>query len=418
MDLRVTPAALRGSFTAPASKSASHRALIAAALAKGESRLSCLADNDDIAATAAAMTALGAHIRREGDAALVCGIMNASAAAEINCRESGSTLRFLLPVAAALGTEAAFFGEGRLPNRPIEMLLSGLRQNGINDDYAGTLPFTIHGALRGGRFEIDGGVSSQFITGLLFALPLCETDSQIVIRGRLESKPYVDMTLDTLRRFGVQASPTQTGYLVKGGQEYRPASLRVEGDYSGAAFLLAAGAIKGDVTCTGLEKDSLQGDRAIVALLERFGAGITADANAVRARSAPLRGITIDAADIPDLVPILGVTAAFARGRTVITGAKRLRMKESDRLQTVRALINGLGGSAEETEDGLVIEGEHPLTGGEAQSFGDHRIAMAAAVAALGCGGPVIIRGAECAAKSYPRFYEDLGKLGGSCDVV
>ncbi|MFA9380226.1 MAG: 3-phosphoshikimate 1-carboxyvinyltransferase, partial [Acetanaerobacterium sp.] len=203
MNIRVYPAQLSGTFSPPSSKSASHRAVIAAALARGESQIEALADNNDITATANAMCALGAQIARQGRTAMISGITRACTQAQLRCGESGSTLRFLLPVAAALGVTATFHGEGRLPGRPIDMLLKELRKNGVSDDYEGSMPFTVRGRLRGGRYEIDGSVSSQFVTGLLFALPLCEDDSQIVLRGRLESRPYVDMTVSVLSRFGV-----------------------------------------------------------------------------------------------------------------------------------------------------------------------------------------------------------------------
>ncbi len=413
MKLLVYPAALDGSFTPPASKSASHRAVIAAALAQGESRIRSLAHNNDITATVDALAALGAYINRQNEPALVHGISPAAKQAEIDCGESGSTLRFLLPVAAALGVTATFHGKGRLPHRPIDMLLKQLRKNGMTDDYAGTMPFTIGGRLRGGRYEIDGSVSSQYVTGLLLALPLCEEDSLIVLRGRLESRPYVEMTLEMLRRFGISITETQTGYLIPGRQHYQPCDLTVEGDWSGAAFFLCAGAIGGRVTCKGLDPDSLQGDRKIAALLARFGAQVAHKNGALTVSHAPLSPLTIDAADIPDLVPILAVTAAFAKGDTVIHGAQRLRIKESDRLLAVERLLTALGGRVTQTEDGLIIHGGTRLLGGEIGSFGDHRIAMAAAVAALGCENPVTIHGAECVDKSYPAFFAQLTALGG-----
>ncbi len=418
MDIRVYPAALSGAFTPPASKSASHRAVIACALSGGTSHISSLANNDDILVTQRAMTALGAHIELCGQTTVIQGITHPQKRALVYCGESGSTLRFLLPVAAALGVTAIFDGTGRLPSRPIDLLLKELRKNGVSDDYNGTMPFTISGRLRGGRYEIDGSVSSQFVTGLLFALPLCEEDSQIVLRGRLESRPYVDMTVTLLRRFGIKIAETQSGYLVPGGQRYTPCDLTVEGDWSGAAFFLAAGAVGGNVSCRGVDFASMQGDRAITSLLAAFGAKVAQSGDTVTVGAAPLSAVTIDATDIPDLVPILAVTAAFASGDTVITGAQRLRIKESDRLHSIERLLTGLGGRVTQTEDGLIIHGAAALTGGEADSFGDHRIAMAAAIAATRCDKPVVIRGAECVSKSYPQFFTHLTALGGRCDEL
>lgn len=418
MDLRVYPGILSGTFCPPASKSASHRALIACALARGDGHIRALAQNDDLSATQSALAALGAQIAPEEDGVSVCGIEQPAPQAVLNCGESGSTLRFLLPVASALGVCATFTGTGRLPNRPVDMLLKELRKNGCIDDYAGGMPFTVRGKLRGGRYEIDGSVSSQFVTGLLFALPLCEEDSQIILRGRLESRPYVDMTLAVLRRFGIKITETQTGWLIAGEQRYTPCALTVEGDWSGAAFFLAAGALGGTICCEGLDPASVQGDRAAAELLAKFGARVTQDGKTTVVDSHPLSCIDIDASDIPDLVPVLAATAAYAKGDTVITGAARLRIKESDRLASTKRLLEGLGGRVTLTDDGMVVHGGLPLRGGEADSCGDHRIAMAAAIAALGCSGPVVIRGAECVSKSYPRFFEQFHALGGRYDEL
>ncbi len=411
MDKIVHPSIISGHFTAPSSKSASHRAVLAAALAKGESRLENLAENDDIAATVQAASALGASILRQGGGAVVHGIEHPPEHAQITCKESGSTLRFILPVAAALGVNAVFHGEGRLPSRPIHLLLDELCKHGITTDYAGTMPFGIAGRLQSGVYTINGGVSSQFVTGLLFALPLLGGDSEIVIEGRLESKPYVDMTVSALRSFGVEVAEAPTGYFVKGGQHYTNCTMYVEGDYSGAAFMLAAAALSGEVRCEGLTEHSLQGDRAILPLLQRFGAQVVQDAGGVTVKAGPLSGIEIAAADIPDLVPVLAAVAACAKGTTIIKGAARLRIKESDRLTAVAQMLGGLGAEIAQTDDGLIITGKPALAGGEAQSFGDHRIAMSAAVAALKCTSPVTVKGAECVSKSYPNFFEDLSTL-------
>lgn len=408
MDKIVHPSSVSGRFIAPSSKSASHRTVIAAALARGESRIGGLAVNDDIAATIKACEALGARVEHSGDNVRVSGIIQPLKNARIDCGESGSTLRFMLPIAAALGVNAVFTGEGRLPSRPIHMLLDELCKNGMKTDYAGDMPFGINGTLNSGTYTIGGGVSSQFVTGLLFALPLLNGDSEIVIEGRLESKPYVELTVSTLKAFGITIEERATSYFVKGNQKYTNNNIRVEGDYSGAAFLLAAAALVGEVGCEGLREDSLQGDRAILPLLERFGAQVSRQSGRITVKQGRLSGIEIDAADIPDLVPVLAATAAFAEGTTIIKGAARLRIKESDRLAAVSAMLGGLGTEISQTDDGLIITGKPELSGGEAQSFGDHRIAMAAAVAALRCKNPVVIHGAECVRKSYPDFFEVL----------
>jgi 3-phosphoshikimate 1-carboxyvinyltransferase len=272
--------------------------------------------------------------------------------------------------------------------------------------------------LKPGRYTLDGGVSSQFISGLLFALPLLGGDSELYLTGRVESAPYIALTLDMLEQFGVKADAFEAGYRIPGGQKYRsPGTVRVEGDWSNAAFWLGAGAIgpKGEpLACTGLELSSRQGDRAITGLLRRFGARVEENGSTVTVFGGPLRGTDVDARDIPDLVPILAVVAAAAEGETRIYGAARLRAKESDRLNTVTALLTALGAEARETDDGLFITGGSALTGGEASAGGDHRIAMAAAVAATVCAGPVTLRGGQAVNKSYPGFFADFRALGGT----
>jgi len=311
-----------------------------------------------------------------------------------DCRESGSTLRFLLPVFAALGREVTFTGTGRLPERPMQPLIDELRAKNCTID-RDRLPIAIAGRLRPGVFTLPGGVSSQYVTGLLFALPLLEERSEIALTSPLESRGYVDMTLRTLRKFGIVIQETATGFGVPGGQRYLPpeGALIPEGDWSAAAFWLGANALGSRVRVTGLDGDSAQPDRAIMSLLENRG--------------------VMDASQCPDLVPIMAVVMALSPGRHEIINAARLRIKESDRLHAMAANLNAMGADVTELTDGLIINGKPALRGGEADSFGDHRIAMALAIAALKCEGAVTLRGAEAVRKTYPRYWEDYQGLGG-----
>jgi len=306
---------------------------------------------------------------------------------------------------------------GRLPARPLSALYDNMVSHGCKLSVQGLSPFTCEGQLKSGIYTMPGNVSSQYVSGLLFALPLLSGDSTIRVEGVLESRPYIDMTLDALRLFGVAILEEEGQvFRIPGGQTGRsPKNVRVEGDWSNAAFWLSAGAIgHNGVTCTGLNLNSLQGDRAIVKMLARFGAQVYGENDSVTVSAGRLHGIEIDAADTPDLVPVLAAVASSAEGKTIIRNAGRLRIKESDRLHTVAACLSGLGADVAETEDGLIIVGKKGLSGGETESFGDHRIAMTAAVISARCTGPVLIKNAQAVNKSYPGFFMDFNtKLGG-----
>ncbi len=405
MDIRITPSHLSGTVEIPASKSCAHRALICAALAQGKSVITGVSMSKDIEATIGAMTALGAHFDIDDSAITVTGISSIPKTADIDCNESGSTLRFIIPVAAALGTEATFRGRGRLPQRPIDIFKRELTRNGTVF-HSQEMPYSIGGNLKGGRYEIEGNVSSQFVTGLIFALPLLDEDSEIVLTSRLESRPYVDITIDILKRFGISIDETENGFFIRGGQKYTPSNEKIEGDYSQAAFFYVANALGADITIENLSENSVQGDRKITEIINHV------------CSDGKIGFFKADCSDIPDLVPILTVLGAFGSGDSVIFNAERLKIKESDRLETSAALINSLGGNVEITDDGLIIHPVSAMHGGTVESFGDHRIVMAAAVAASAVEGEVLIRGAEAAEKSYPDFFKDYIKLGGKADVV
>lgn len=421
MDICITPKPLSGDIAAIASKSDAHRCLICAALSSGTVEVAISDISRDIEATACCLEALGADIKRDKNGVFkVKGIEKVPERPLLDCGESGSTLRFLLPVAAALGVNARITGSGRLPERPLSPLKERLIEHGCGFS-AERLPFDISGKLLPGRFELPGNVSSQYVTGLLLALPILNGDSEIILTSRLESAGYVDMTIRTLGLFGIEVTklPNCGGYRVKGGQRYiSPKRVRAEGDWSNSAFWLTAGALGNGISVSGLDMDSAQGDRAIFSLLEKFGAEIAQSADRFTVKPAVKRGIEIDAAEIPDLVPILAVAACAAEGKTLIKNAARLRIKESDRLKTVSEMLSCLGAEVTELDDGLLINGHGYLNGGTVDSHNDHRIAMAAAAASCMCRDKVIIKGAQAVEKSYPAFFEHFESLGGKADVI
>lgn len=407
MDISITPKKLRGAVTVPPSKSVAHRMIIAAALADGVSTISNLYPSVDILATMECMRALGARIDFEKDTAVIEGITNIPDKAVLDCHESGSTLRFLIPVACALGVNAEFLGSAKLPQRPITPFTEEFPGHGVNFDLKNapcSLPCSVSGRLTAGRFEIDGGLSSQFITGLMLALPLLDGDSEIVLTSRLNSRPYVDITRGVLRDFGCDIEETENGFAIKGGKRFKPFSGRVEGDYSQAAFFHVANSLGSELEILGLNENSLQGDKKIMEICDEF------DKN-----GAPFE---IDGSDIPDLVPILTVLACFCKGTSRITNVARLRYKECDRLSVTAECLNLMGAKVAVHEDSLEIEGVSALRGGEIHGHNDHRIPMSMAVAATRCTSPLIIHGAECVSKSFPNYFDIYGQLGGEVKVI
>ena len=415
MNKTILPGARTGEVHIPASKSQAHRMLLCAAMGENEVTLRCRGLSKDILATVACLKALGASVDAEGE---VLHLRPVSAPPPglclLPCGESGSTLRFLLPLVGALGASAVFEREGRLPERPIEPLGRELCRNGMDIRSDGARLYC-SGQLRPGAFSLPGNISSQYISALLMTLPLLEGESTLRIEGALESAAYVAMTEEVLRLGGVRTEKTGAGYRIPGGQRCRFApELSVEGDYSNAAFFLCAGALsERGIRVTGLDPQSRQGDRAIVPLLEEMGAQVASDGSSVTVKRDALHGITIDASPIPDLIPVLSVVAAAASGETRVIHAQRLRLKESDRLHSTTQMLRALGAEAEELPDGLVIRGGRTLAGGTVDACGDHRIAMSAAVAGGICRGAVTICGSECVQKSYPDFWTDFQQLKG-----
>ena len=383
------------------SKSFGHRALIAASLAGKKTRVVCKVTSDDIAATKKCLAAM-----EEGKEEMEVG-------------ESGTTLRFLIPIMGALGKRAVFLTEGRLADRPLSPLREALVEHGMSISENGTSPIVVSGKLRPGLFRIRGDVSSQFISGLLMALPLLDEDSVVEVDGELQSSRYVDITLSVLRDFGIQidvSSGISISYHVKGGQKYKgPDVYQVEGDWSSAAFWLTAGAIGSEaITVGNLNLNSLQGDRRIADILKQFGAKVTLGQNSVTVSPGHLSGSRIDVSGIPDLAPELAVLAVSAQGPSEIVNAGRLRLKESDRIRSITTVMKELGADIIEGRDSILVGGTggRKIRGGEVDSFNDHRIAMMAAVASLITENPVRIRRSACVRKSYPGFFKDMKVLG------
>jgi 3-phosphoshikimate 1-carboxyvinyltransferase len=386
--------------------------MICALLADGPVLLQGVSRSDDIDATARCITALGARVEFEGRDCTVTPPTSFSEHALLDCGESGSTLRFLLPVAAAVCGSADFSGAGRLPLRPIGELARAMECNGVEFS-APKLPFSISGRLRAGVYTLPGDVSSQYVSGLLMALSVVSGESRVVLSSPLQSESYVNMTLSTLQLFGAEVTKTDNTYIIKGKDKLcAPRTVKADGDWSNAAFFLSAGALGGRVTVTGLDTDSVQGDKKVLDALARFGARVQTDGEGITVSGGQLRGCTVDLKDTPDLLPVLAVVAAFAEGETVFTGGARLRLKESDRLETTRAMIEALGGKAEVMPDGITVYGTG-LTGGRVDGAGDHRIVMAACIGGVFGKTDTTVVGAQAVNKSYPDFFADLRDLGG-----
>lgn len=416
MDVKLIGCLLAGEVKVPSSKSAAHRAVIAAAIAKGKSKITDVTMCDDIIATLGAVSALGCETVADGSSITLTGIEKPAKKAIIDCKESGSTARFMIPLAAAYGTKATFIGSGRLPQRPLDDIITALSERGISfsrksSDY---LPLDICGQIQGDRVNIAGNVSSQYLTGLLFASAV--NGGSVALTTRLESSPYVDMTCQMIEKFGGSVDKTDGVYTLSGKLKAR--DIAVEGDWSAAAFFFEAAALGSTVDLVGLDPESMQADKACIDIFGRMGVGINyADVKYKLRPASRLTATDMDASECPDLVPAVAVAMGFAEGKSVIYNARRLRIKESDRLKAVADGLAALGIKTELEEDKITIYGGKGH-GGTVDSVNDHRIAMAFACAVSAINDEIIIKDAHSVSKSYPDFFEVLGKLGGKAYVI
>ncbi len=422
MDIKINPVPVSGDVLAISSKSYAHRMLIASALSKEPVSMELNILSEDISATITCLRAMGCPIEMTSSAGgyklTIHEIQEDRSNPTLDCKESGSTARFLLPLAAHFYDGFTMTGEGKLPQRPFSPLCREMRRYGCSFDQE-NLPMFVKGKLQAGDYEIEGNISSQYISGLLFALPLLNGDSKIILKSPLESIDYVKMTLEVLSLFQIEIQSTDQGYYIPGNQKYiSPTRSMVQGDWSNAAFFLCMGALGGPISVQNLLPDSLQGDKEIMEILKDFGAEVKWEENSATVSQAPLSAVEIDVKHTPDLVPCLAALASVSKGKTVIYNGERLKLKESNRIESTYRALTALGAQMEMTEDGLIIHGKERLSGGTAEGFNDHRIVMAVAVASCACENPVIIRGAEAVNKSYPTFWEDFQKIGGNYHVI
>ncbi|MCI9630737.1 3-phosphoshikimate 1-carboxyvinyltransferase [Thomasclavelia cocleata] len=419
--VKIIPTKLKGVVQVPPSKSLAHRAIICASLAKGVSRIDNIEYSKDIQATIKAMKSLGTIIEEFENYLIIDGTTTFTKQnSEIDCEESGSTLRFMVPISIVEENKVHFVGRGNLGKRPLDTFYEIFECQNIGYMYKkDVLDLYVIGKLKPDHYIIPGNISSQFITGLLFALPLLKGDSIIEITSTLESKGYIDLTLQMLSQYGIKIiNNDYKSFVVMGNQEYQAHDYRVEADFSQAAFYLVAGAIGNDVVLTDLNLNSLQGDKATLSILEAMGAKINVVSDGIKVTGENLSATQVDASQCPDVIPVVSVALALAQGKSEVINAKRLRIKECDRIIATSSQLNELGGSVVELSDSMTIRGVSEFVGGNCSSFADHRIAMMLAIAATRCNQSVIIDNMECVEKSYPSFWEDYQSLGGIIDVI
>jgi len=429
MDIKITPSQVSGTLDVISSKSLVHRLLICAALSGKDTCINLNGISDDILSTVRCLEVMGSSVKIERRKLLVTPLKKPlpdapPSSVAFHCGESGTTARFILPLAAHFFDKYTLTGDGKLPQRPFAPLCEALRSVGCVFDN-NRLPMTGTGRVSKGKFKIAGNISSQFISGLLLLLPLLDSESRVKVTTPLESDGYVQMTIEAMALFGIAVEKDKASYYISGNRRYdSPGTVTAEGDWSNAAFFMCMSALRGphhagEISLRGLSMRSDQGDKEIVELLRRFGATVnTAGEEGITVKAGTLRGIDIDASQIPDLVPPLSVVASVAEGETKIYNARRLRLKESDRILSTSAMLSALGADVRTTEDGLIIRGKEKLRGGIVDGAGDHRIVMSAAAASCLCESPVVIKGFMAVNKSYPGFFGDFKTMGGVADVL
>jgi len=428
MDIKITPSQLSGTLDVISSKSLVHRLLFCAALSEKNTRINLNGVSDDILSTVRCLEAMGCSVKIDRRELFVTPLKKPSPEASpssvvFHCGESGTTARFIMPIAAHFYDKYTLTGEGKLPQRPFAPLCEALRNAGCTFDN-NRLPLVGTGKVRKGKFKIAGNISSQFISGLLLLLPLLDSESYVKVTTPLESDGYVRMTIESMALFGIAVEKGKTKYSINGNRRYdSPGTVTAEGDWSNAAFFLCMSALRGphhagEISLRGLSMRSEQGDKEIIELLRRFGATVDIGKELITVKAGTLQGIDIDASQIPDLVPTLAVVASVAEGETKIYNARRLRLKESDRILSTHAMLSSLGADVRTTDDGLIVRGKEKLRGGVVDGAGDHRIVMAAATASCICETPVVIKGFMTVNKSYPGFFGDFQTMGGVANVL
>jgi len=421
MRLVVRPSEASGTIAASPSKSYSHRALVLGLLADGRSQLKDVLLGGDTLATLRAVEMLGARVEVKGSNVTIDGGKLVCPEDVIDADNSGTTIRIIAGVASLLPCATVLTGDASVRKRPMQPLIDALNELGVqcfSTRGNGLAPLVVKGPNRGQRCSIKGDVSSQFISSLLISSALKEAETSISLSTPLRSRPYVEITMGMMRVFDAQVEMTKSGFTVPGRQRYVPQAYRVPGDYSSAAFPLVAGALTAGVAVTGLDPEDKQGDKAIVDILQEFGAEVRRGSTSIRASLGELRGATVDLADAPDLFPIVAVLGSQAKGTTEIINAEHVRLKESDRIRSTTDFLRVMGAEVRETKDGCVIKGPCSLKGGVVDSLDDHRILMAAAVAGMVAKGTTSITHGECFKISYPRFLEDMGSLGADLELM
>ncbi len=422
MDIKILSGVSGGAVCAVASKSYAHRIIICAALADKPTRIVCNTSSQDIEATLGCVQALGASVERTDDGFIIEPIKRGANLSDVtlDCGESGSTLRFMLPLVCALGATGRLKLHGRLPQRPLSPLDTLLSENGCELDGIGSDTVSFSGKLKAGEYRLGANVSSQYITGMLLAMSCLEEDSTLYLEGEVVSEGYIDITLDVLCAFGIEAEELEGGFKILGKQRIKsPEVMKVEGDWSNSAAWLCCGALtKKGISVKGLDTESSQGDRAVASVLAYLGGAVKYKGDKVSVARGGRFGFEIDAESIPDLVPVLCAVASVCEGESKIHGISRLRAKESDRVAAICDILTRLGADIASDEETITVNGVGRLSGGEVDSYGDHRIVMAAAVASCMCDGEIIIRRAEAIAKSYPHFFEDFASLGGKYEII